>query len=205
MMSRKTVLSKDNLDSLFEKLSEKYSEFGGTEPIKIYLVGGTAIMSRFQYRQSTLDADAFFPKTESLLKASAWVAEHENLPSDWLNDAFVGTNSFSQVIFCKMDLYKEYGNGLISVYRLPAVYMIAMKMRSNRPTGGDLDDVLKMIAEIRHLGGKIAMTEIEDAYIDLYGEGFGPLNAFFVKELEEITSLSDEEVEELYYPPLLDF
>jgi len=200
MISHSKALSKNNIDYLFSVLASKYKELGGHETVEIFLVGGAAIITRFQYRAMTLDVDAVHPKTKPFMKAIEEVANQESLPQSWINDEFASTPSYSETIIEKAKLYKSFGNNLIKVYCLPEVYLIAMKMRSGRPTGGDLDDVLRMVAELKHNGKRITYAQIEKAYLDLYGEKLDRCDSLFVSELKTIIAMSKDEIDELYYP-----
>ncbi|GEM_PF-2833981 len=201
---RKQTINKENLDHIFNLLSEKYAELGGTERVSLMLVGGAAIITRFLYRVSTLDIDALFPKTGPFLRAAEEIGKAENLPEDWINDEFVGTPSFSAKLADKMTLYKSFSDGLLNVYSLPDPYLIAMKMRSNRPTSGDLDDVIHMVAELSHLGNPVSFEQVERAHKDLYGIGLELCSPLFVEELKTVTAMTRAEIEELYYPSLFD-
>lgn len=75
-----------------------------------------------------------------------------------------------------------------------------MKMRSGRPTGGDLDDIIRMIAELKHDGKRITYDQIENAHMELYDRGLDTCDPLFVSELKTIIKLSKDEIDELYYP-----
>src|SRR4051795_12149617 len=59
---------------------------------EIVIVGGAALVMLFHARESTKDVDAYFVRPEaSVVRAAAErVAQHLDLPSDWLNDAAKG-------------------------------------------------------------------------------------------------------------------
>ena len=46
-MSHNTLISKNNIDAIFEFLSQEYELLGGTQKIDIFLVGGAAIILNF--------------------------------------------------------------------------------------------------------------------------------------------------------------
>ena len=201
MTLRRKTLSRENIERLFSALADKYKRLGGSEPIELLLVGGAAILTRFRYRAMTLDVDAIFPKNALFLRATKELGEEENLPTGWINDEFMATSSYSEMIREKVTLYKSFEEGLLKIYRLPDAYLIAMKMRANRPTGGDLDDVVHMVAEIKHGGTEITYLQIEQAHVDLYGVGLETCSPLFVSELKTVLAMSQAEVDELYYPP----
>lgn len=199
MTSHSQTLSKENIDRLFSSLAAKYEDMGGRTPIELLLVGGAAILTRFQYRAMTLDVDAIYPKDALFLRAVEEIGKEEGLPKDWINDEFTITPSYSDAIRQRARLYKSFGKGLLKVYRLPDAYLIAMKMRANRPTGGDLDDVIHMVAELKHNGQDIDYSQIEKAHLDLYDIGLESCGFLFVSELKAVLSLSKEEIDEIYY------
>ena len=57
---------------------------------EIYLVGGALICLAFNARSSTKDLDAYFKPTKTIRDAANRIAESENHPIDWLDDAVQG-------------------------------------------------------------------------------------------------------------------
>lgn len=106
MISHSKALSKNNIDYLFSVLASKYKELGGHETVEIFLVGGAAIITRFQYRAMTLDVDAILPKNVFFMRAIKEVADQEGLPQEWINDEFAATPSYSKIIIERAKLYK---------------------------------------------------------------------------------------------------
>lgn len=60
LMLHNFLFKKEDINQVFEKLASEYIELGGTKRVEIYLVGGAAIVSNFDYRMSTIDIDALF-------------------------------------------------------------------------------------------------------------------------------------------------
>ena len=59
-----------------------------------------------------------------------------------------------------------------------------MKLKSSRPTGGDLDDVVYMIYELRYKNIGIEYKDVIDAYKTLYDD-FSNTYDYFLKKAEE--------------------
>ena len=191
---------REDLADLFHRLSAAYRQNGGTAPVDLYIVGGSAIIMRFHYRQSTIDVDAYYQSNRALSQAILDVSKERGLPKDWLNDEYAHSPSFSERIVQYAELDEALGDELIHIRLLPDSYLIAVKLKSSRPEGGDLDDIIRMIAEIRHRGDSITYEEIIEAYRNLYGDSFWHTYEFFLKEVKAITEMSDQEIEEQYYP-----
>lgn len=189
-MLHNQVLNKNSIDSIFSCLANNYH---GTKPINIYLVGGAAIMLHFDYRQSTIDFDALFQNNNEMEKAIKQVSDQLSLPIDWLNQDFVNTPSFSSKIIECSKLYKSF-NDVVFVYSLEPMYLIAMKLKSSRPTGGDLDDIVKMIYELRFNNAPITFEKVLEAYRHLY-QDFSNTYDYFLKKTKEAFETPMEEVE----------
>lgn len=177
-------------------MTNEYIKLGGTQPINIYLVGGAAIVLNFEYRLSTIDIDALFIDNQTLKKAVDNISKEMNLPADWLNDDFINTPSYSNEIIEKSKLHSKY-LGVLFVYTLEPKYMIAMKLKSSRPTSGDLDDIIKMIYELRFKEVPISYEEIIDAYKELYSD-FSNTYDYFLREAKEAFETPVEDFEYLF-------
>ena len=53
-MLHSSLLKKEDLDCLLDKLAAEYIELGGSKRVEIYLVGGAAIVLNFDFRMSKL-------------------------------------------------------------------------------------------------------------------------------------------------------
>lgn len=182
-MLHNSLIKRENIGKIFEELAKEYELRGGTDLVNIYLVGGAAIMLDFDYRMSTIDIDALYKKNEVLTDAIKSVASKMKLPSDWLNDNVAATPSYSNEIVNKSKAVSKYGK-YITVYSLEPKYLIAMKLKSSRPTGGDLDDVLMMIYELRFKNVSITYEEIIGAYKELYKDFSNTYDYFLLKAKE---------------------
>ncbi len=182
-MQYKNIIKKENIDIIFTSLADQYKKAGGTEKINIFIVGGAAIVINFNYRYSTIDIDALYKENKLIKESIKAVAKSLELPIDWLNHDFEKTPSYSPVLLQKSILYKEYLN-LIIVYTLEPKYLIAMKLKSSRPTGGDLDDIIKMIYESRYRNDPLTYEDVIKAYKELYSDFSNTYDYFLVKAKE---------------------
>ena len=195
-MSHSKLISKKDISNIFNSLSTEYGLLGGNNSVNIYLVGGASIILNFDYRLSTVDIDAFFKNNLILEEAIKNVSKKLKLPNDWINQDFVKTPSYSAKIVDKAKLFSKYGN-FINVYILEPKYMIAMKLKSSRPTGGDLDDVIMMIYELRYKNNSITFKEIIDAYKDLYPD-FSNTYDYFLEKAEKAFEVPIEDFAHLF-------
>ena len=189
------ILKKEDLDNIFQLLAKNYLLEGGTDTISIYIVGGAAIMIDFEYRLSTTDIDAYFLENDILTKAIQKTAKELGLSNDWLNKDFVNTPSFSPKIEEVAKPFKEYEKCLV-VFSLEPKYLIAMKLKSSRPTGGDLDDIIKMIYELRYYQKEISYKSIIDAYEYLYPD-YKNTYQYFIDRMKDAFETPIEDIESI--------
>ena len=193
LMLHNKLLTKENVDEIFHCFALRCIENKLNSKIDIYMVGGGAIMLNFDYRLSTIDFDALFVKNDAVNTAIDKTAKEKKLPNDWLNQDFVNTPSFSPRITSVSSLYKVYDN-IVYLYTLEPVYLIAMKLKSSRPTGGDLDDVIKMIYELRLNNVQISYDQIIEAYKNLYTD-FSNTYSYFLEKAKLAFEADKEEME----------
>ena len=192
-MLHNKLLTKENVDEIFSCFAlHCLNNSNHPSKIEVYMVGGGAIMLNFDYRLSTIDFDALFMKDEMINAAIKETAKEKQLPNDWLNQDFVNTPSFSPKIVKVSQLFKIY-EGIIYLYTLKPVYLIAMKLKSSRPTGGDLDDIIKMIYELRLNKVDITYEQVIEAYKDLYND-YSHTYAYFFERTKEAFEADEEEM-----------
>ena len=193
-MLRSKLIKKENIDFIFKTLTKEYLRLNGSKRVDIYMVGGAAIVLSFEYRASTIDIDAFYTDNHILELAIENTSKELNLPNDWLNKDFTNTPSYSPKIKEKANLYASYFD-IVFIYTLEPKYLIAMKLKSSRPTGGDLDDIIKMIYELRYKGEKITYEEVLEAYKEMYSHFSNTYNYF----LEEAKKAFETPVEDFEF------
>ena len=195
-MLRSNTLNKNNIDEILTTLGDYYDEMHGKEEIHLYIVGGAAVVLNFTFRKSTIDIDALYMNNVIFNEAIEKTAQHYKLPYDWLNQEFKNTPSYSDKINCNSVFYKKFGNN-IKVYVLPPKYLIAMKLKSSRPTGGDLEDIIMMIYEMRYNDVHIEYEEVIKAYEDLYND-FANTYSYFLERTKKAFETPIEEFEHLF-------
>ena len=188
-------LDKERINTILENFSQNYEKIGGKEELDIYLVGGAAILLNFEYRESTIDVDALFKENDLVQNAIAITAKEIGIDKDWLNQDCKKTPSYSPLIQKKCFLFSEFGKH-VKVYVLEPIYLIAMKLKSSRPTGGDLDDIIKMVYELRLKEAKITYDDVIKAYLELYGDFSNTYTQFLVKT-KEAFEISINEIKEI--------
>lgn len=195
LMLHNLTIDKKLFNDLIDDFATEYKNTGASKSIKLFIVGGCAIMMNFSYRLSTIDVDAFFTNNEKIDIAIKKVSLKRNIPEDWLNKEFINTHSYSEKIPEASKEKMSYFNGLVKVYVVQPKYLIAMKLKSSRPTGGDLDDVIKMIYEGRINHTIESYEEIIKAYDFLYESRNNTYDFFFNKAKEAF----DTPIEEVKY------
>ena len=187
-----TILDKENIDYVFKVFAQKLNELGYKKKLNVFVVGGGAIVLNFDYRLSTIDIDAEFELDETVKEAIKRVAKDLQLPDDWLNSDFINTPSYSFKIKSVSKLVKTYSE-IVFLFSLPCEYLIAMKLKSSRPTGGDLDDIIKMIYELRIKGVPISYEMIISSYNYLY-DNFDNTYSYFIEKTKEAFDADIDEV-----------
>ena len=156
--------SKENLDNYLKQLGKKFRKLNGKyTDAEIILIGGAAIVSRFGFRNSTTDIDAFIRASSVMKDAINIVGDENGLKSGWLNDDFKKTRSYSDKIPQYSIPYKTFSN-ILHVRTMPGPYIIAMKLASLRPYKYDRSDIIGVISE-----EKISKEDIITAVENLYG------------------------------------
>ena len=190
------MLDKAKLETAFELLAKKCKENNISSPINLYVVGGASILINFDFRKATLDVDAYCDKIDELKDIIVEISLELYLDDDWINDDFINTPSYSDKIVELSVLYKSFDN-VIYVYTLEPKYMIAMKLKSSRPDGGDLDDIKRMIFELKLSGVELSFDEIMEAYDYLYYGDRSYTYEHFFETTKKTIEMSVDEVKEL--------
>ena len=200
-MQYRQTIKPDNLDILFQKLADTYLQIGGKNKVIFTVVGGASLMIGYSFRKSTIDIDAFFASNTILNNAISIVAKEENLPEDWINSEFTRTPSYSAKLVDVAQFYKLY-NDILEVRYVYGKYLIAMKIKSSRPTTSDLDDIIKMIYQMRIEGKISSFEEVTSAFDYLYSSNYDNVYSFILDEACNAFTVSDEIMNDIINPSI---
>lgn len=163
------IFTKENLDDYLKQVSKVLRKsLGKNSHTEIILIGGAAILTNYEFRNSTTDVDAVIRATSNIREAVNKIGDENNLPFNWLNDDFINTNSFSDKLVEVSQYYKTFSN-VLEVRTISSEYLIAMKLRSGRRYKNDLSDVVGILAEHQANGKPISKENIIKAVEKLYG------------------------------------
>lgn len=111
---------------------------------EIIIVGGASIVLNYDFRQSTLDIDAYTSKLTSIKEGIREIQEKFDLEDNWLNSDFKFTPSYTENLRTYAKFYKNY-YGILNVYTITGEYMICMKLVAFRSERTDIDDIMGII------------------------------------------------------------
>lgn len=158
---------------------QKYLRMLGDELLKrnvtgeILLVGGAVMLLEVGNREITKDIDAYFEDNAAVIRDAVMViADREDLPDDWLNDAVKGF-FYTQVPNRK---WAEYPG--LRVYVPSLDYLLVMKVVAGRPQ--DIDDARALIEKL-HLSDAQEVFALIEKYTKK--EKVEPRTQYIVEEL----------------------
>lgn len=178
----RSELTQEKLLKALEALSAKLAQKETTG--EICLFGGAVMVLAFTARVSTKDVDAIFQPAQLIRQLADDIAEEQQLPSNWLNDAVKGYISTRHKTTA--EALPQFPN-LRLIMPVPE-YLLAMKCMAAR-IGGTIDqqsDVPDIIFLVKHLKLKTA-PEV----LDLVGQYY-PANRIPVKAQYLVESLFEE-------------
>lgn len=195
-MSNKEFDRKDVDRYLYEvaKLYKKQNRNTNAEA-EIIIVGGAAMLLRYNFRDTTMDIDAVIRASSSFKDAVNCVGDTFGLPNGWINSEFRKTVSYSDKLIEHSKYYKKFCN-VLSVRLIEAEYLLAMKMISARLYKKDMSDIVGIIKEHEELGTPITFEKIDFAVHELYG-GWDKIDSGVINYVK--TVLECDDLESLYY------
>lgn len=160
--------TKDNIDIYLKELAKEYrKKTGKSIPAEIVLIGGASVLINYGFRDMTYDIDAIINAAGSMKESINAVSDKYSLPTGWLNDDFVMTESYTPKILRFSKYYHTYSN-VITIRTVTGEHLIAMKLKAGRKYKNDLSDIIGILAEHEKLGEMISIEMIKQAVIDLY-------------------------------------
>lgn len=162
-------INKENLDTILNDLAKQYRKYGGkNQKAELILVGGAAVIARYNFRDSTKDIDAIIKSASALKDAAVVVGEKYDLEYQWLNSDFTKTCSYSKKLNEYSKYYKTFAN-VLEVRVIESEYLVAMKMVSAREYKNDLSDIVGIIESHHKNGNDLCMEKINNAVNAIYG------------------------------------
>ena len=189
-------ITKQDADRYLYEVAKEYRKINrGGSHIELILVGGGAIMLKYNFRNATDDLDAMIRGSISTLKEIAnKVGDKNDLVYGWLNSDFSKTTSFSKELVLRSDFYKTFC-GCLDVRIVPDKYLIAMKLVSGRKYKHDRSDIVGILMENIQRQTPITKEQIFEAVLDLYKENI--VSEEMQGFLDNI--FSSDDLEGLYY------
>ena len=161
--------TKQNLDQYLKELAKEYRHRNGKSmPAEIILIGGASVVLNYGFREMTYDMDAIIDASSSMKDAINYVGDKYGLPTGWLNDDFIKTDSYTRKVVQYSKYYRTYSN-VITYRTVTAEYLVAMKMRSGRLYKYDRSDVIGVLLEQKKKGDPLSIERIRKAVEELYG------------------------------------
>lgn len=122
-----------------QKLNDKLAEENATG--ELYIVGGTAMALLYNDNRITYDIDGEYAPKDSMERLAREIAEEENLPKDWLNDAVsrLGFDFESDTQSVPLDV----GDNLMVSVASPE-FMLYLKIWASRRSAHDIADIIDL-------------------------------------------------------------
>lgn len=188
--------TRNNIDHYLYEVAKIYKKANRAFPeAEIILIGGASVLLNYNFRDMTTDLDAILRASSSMKDAIKKVADDNGLESDWLNEDFKHTKSYSPKIIEYSKFYKKFC-GCLTVRTIADEYLLAMKLCSARNYKKDLSDIVGILKENVERNTPINFDKINNAVINLYGSWDIIDNE--VKNML-IETLKDDDLEEKYY------
>ena len=168
-MSREEF-TKANVDYYLAELAKEFKKLTHRKAeAEIILVGGASVLINYDFRLNTTDLDAIIQAPSAMKDAINNVSNRLGLGSDWLNDDFKKTDSYTPKLSQYAKYYRTFAN-VLTVRTISDEYLIAMKLRAGRQYKNDMSDVVGIISQLRSSGNDITLEKVKDAYEVLYGD-----------------------------------
>ena len=168
MMQSEKKITKDNAFELIKKFAKEYRRELGKAPAEIIIVGGGSIMLNYGFREATEDFDVILKADSAIKDIIARFADENDLPRDWMNTDFMRTESYSPKLMEVSVHYRTLNNNSLEIRTISGVYLIAMKLRSQRKYRNDISDITGIIIGEAERGTPVTTEKVIEAYEKLY-------------------------------------
>ncbi len=160
--------SKNDLDYFMNELAKEFKKITHRKAnAEIILVGGASILINYDFRNMTTDFDAEIYAPSAIKDAMNHTRNKLNLSSDWLNEDFKKTSSYTPKLAECAKYYRTFAN-VLTVRTISDEYLIAMKLQSGRKYKHDLSDIVGILMNHQKNGNIITIEKIKNAYEQLY-------------------------------------
>ena len=181
-----TMLTRADIELGFVKLGEAASAAGKVIDIAVY--GGAAMVLAFPARPATKDVDAVaLNDKEFLRRAVKQIADVQNWPEDWLNDAVKGFLSPRQVDSAVLKLFRSYpseNSPGLRVFMACPEYLLAMKCIAMRVDPKDLSQDINDIGLLIQALNLSTVEQVLDIVVSYYpNQQIRPKTQFGVEEI----------------------
>ena len=159
--SSRKLLNRDQIVQALTRLGELANAEGHT--LTLVVVGGSALILRYNARESTQDVDVFMgtpPERRATRRWAGIVAKELGIPADWLNDgakAFMNVVSYGQVIL--------EAPGII-VHQASSEQLLAMKLSAWRDQQDANDAAVVLRDLIQTYGSKELLWNAITPYVN---------------------------------------
>ena len=118
--------TRNNIDHYLYEVAKIYKKTNKAFPdAEIILIGGASVLLNYNFRDMTTDLDAILRASSSMKDAIKKVADDNGLESDWINEDFKHTKSYSSKIAQYSKFYKKFC-GCLTVRTITDEYLLAM-------------------------------------------------------------------------------
>lgn len=126
----------------------------------ILVVGGAALALKYAYR-STVDIDADIRFQREITSSINNVAKLNNIPTDWINQDFMKSASYSRNLWMHAIPYKSFG--YINTYIVNDLDQLCMKAVSGRVK--DVPDIVFLCDKVMNMGIRYSDFIIEFKFL----------------------------------------
>jgi hypothetical protein len=175
VMTPEFAITKAKLNLYLSDLAKHFSKtYKKQAKAEIILIGGASVLLNYDFRDSSIDADAIIDADADMQMSINFVRDKHNLPHGWLNQDFKKSSSYTPKLRAVAKFYKSFSY-VLDVWTVTAEYLVAMKVMSGRQYKFDLSDIVGILwKEFEIHGQPMSRDVINQAFVDLYGQAAMP-------------------------------